>query len=251
VRIVPVIDLMGGRVVRGVGGRRHEYQPIRSVLTDRTDPASLARAFVVLGLPQAYVADLDAIAGAEPDWQAYGRMAECGSELWIDAGLADGEHARRMASFAVAGAPLSGIVAGLESLPSAAVLAEILQAVGPARLIFSLDLKRGEPIVRAPQWQGSSAAQVASAAIDLGVRRLIVLDLAGVGMGQGVSTLALCRELRDANPDLEIIAGGGVRGVHDVRALQAAGCSAALVASALHDGRIGRVWGPGGELESK
>jgi phosphoribosylformimino-5-aminoimidazole carboxamide ribotide isomerase len=67
---------------------------------------------------------------------------------------------------------------------------------------------------------------------------MIVLDLAQVGMGQGVGTLPLCRELRCLDADLQIIGGGGVRSLADLRSLSAAGASAALVASALHDGRL-------------
>jgi phosphoribosylformimino-5-aminoimidazole carboxamide ribotide isomerase len=67
---------------------------------------------------------------------------------------------------------------------------------------------------------------------------MIVLDLAQVGMGQGVGTEPLCRALRSLAPELEIIAGGGVRSLADLRSLAAAGCNAALVASALHDGRL-------------
>jgi uncharacterized protein related to proFAR isomerase len=36
----------------------------------------------------------------------------------------------------------------------------------------------------------------------------------------------------------ELIAGGGVRGRTDLEDLAAAGCSGALAASALHDGRL-------------
>ncbi len=35
--------------------------------------------------------------------------------------------------------------------------------------------------------------------------------------------------------------GGGIRGAEDVLAVKEAGASAALVGSAIHDGRIGRV----------
>jgi phosphoribosylformimino-5-aminoimidazole carboxamide ribotide isomerase len=72
----------------------------------------------------------------------------------------------------------------------------------------------------------------------VGVRRILVLDLAKVGMGRGAGTEPLCRELRSLDRDLEIIAGGGVRSLADLRSLRAAGCNAALVASALHDGRL-------------
>jgi phosphoribosylformimino-5-aminoimidazole carboxamide ribotide isomerase len=67
---------------------------------------------------------------------------------------------------------------------------------------------------------------------------MIVLDLADVGVSRGTGTLDLVRRLRSAHPQLELTAGGGVRGIDDLRQLADAGCDAALVASALHDGRI-------------
>jgi phosphoribosylformimino-5-aminoimidazole carboxamide ribotide isomerase len=37
---------------------------------------------------------------------------------------------------------------------------------------------------------------------------------------------------------LELVAGGGIRGPEDLARLEARGVSAALIASALHDGRF-------------
>jgi phosphoribosylformimino-5-aminoimidazole carboxamide ribotide isomerase len=90
----------------------------------------------------------------------------------------------------------------------------------------------------APTWRGLDAEAIAARALDAGVRRLIVLDLARVGTGMGAGTEALCRRLRQLDGGLEITAGGGVRGPADLATLAASGCDAALVASALHDGRI-------------
>jgi phosphoribosylformimino-5-aminoimidazole carboxamide ribotide isomerase len=98
-------------------------------------------------------------------------------------------------------------------------------------------LKRGAPLAGAA-WRGLSPPQIAAIALRAGVRRMIVLDLADVGTGAGVSTLSLCRELRSLCPQLQLIAGGGVRGPADLEILARAGCDAALVASALHDGRL-------------
>jgi phosphoribosylformimino-5-aminoimidazole carboxamide ribotide isomerase len=71
---------------------------------------------------------------------------------------------------------------------------------------------------------------------------MIVLDLAGVGEDAGVRALDVCRRAaKMANTrgtPLQLVSGGGVRGIDDLAALADAGCSAALVASALHDGRI-------------
>jgi phosphoribosylformimino-5-aminoimidazole carboxamide ribotide isomerase len=85
-----------------------------------------------------------------------------------------------------------------------------------------------------------TADEIANEAVKAGVRRLIVLDLAQVGVGEGVGTESLCRRLHERHPQLEIVAGGGVRDMADLRSLAAAGCSGALVASALHDGRLAR-----------
>jgi phosphoribosylformimino-5-aminoimidazole carboxamide ribotide isomerase len=71
-----------------------------------------------------------------------------------------------------------------------------------------------------------------------GVREVIVLDLARVGSGAGPD-VALVRELRARFPELELLAGGGVRDVADLRALGEAGAAGALVATALHSSAIG------------
>jgi phosphoribosylformimino-5-aminoimidazole carboxamide ribotide isomerase len=255
VQVIPVIDLMDGLVVRGVGGRRNEYRPIQSLLSADARPSSVARALVAAGFRETYVADLDAItkgdgshflsqSAAEKDsrplfsWAIYEELLGAGLELWVDAGLSTAEQAREMAQFQVDGRRIAGVVAGLESLEDPAALAEMCSLVGPDRLIFSLDLKFGVPLAGSLAWKDLSAEQIAAIVVRAGVRRMIVLDLASVGMGAGVGTEPLCRSLRCRYPDLQIIAGGGVRGPADLLSLEKAGCDAALVASALHDGRL-------------
>ena len=75
-------------------------------------------------------------------------------------------------------------------------------------------------------------------AVDAGFRTAIVLDLARVGMGGGAASLGLLRDLAARHPEVEWVAGGGVRDRSDVDALSIAGASAVLVGSAIHDGRI-------------
>ena len=64
-----------------------------------------------------------------------------------------------------------------------------------------------------------------------------MLDLARVGSGEGPD-VTLLGELHARFPDVELLAGGGVRDAADLRALAAAGASGALVATALHGGAI-------------
>ena len=238
-RIIPVLDLMEGQVVRGVGGRRDAYRPIESPLVASAAPADVASAFVGrLALSEAYVADLDAIAGQPPSWDVYRRLIDRGLRLWVDAGISDTSRAAELASFRHGQESLVGIIAGLESLPDVQTLSQFREIAGEERFLFSLDMKNGKPITSVPAWRDATAEHIAQEALGLGVRRLIVLDLAQVGMSEGVRTGALCRHIRRLDASLEITAGGGVRGLDDLHSLADAGCNAALVASALHDARI-------------
>jgi len=232
-QIVPVLDMKGGFVVRGVAGRRSEYRPVVSRLTPSCKPLDVARAFRLhFGLTTLYVADLDAIGGAEPALPVYTDLMRDGFRLWIDAGVRRMDRVRLLADAGF------GVVVGLETA-APAVLAEACAAFDP-RILFSLDMKEGEPLGDAEAWGAADARAVAEKAVTLGVRRLIVLDLARVGVNGGVGTEGLCAALAQGHADVELIAGGGVRGPEDLRRLATCGVRAALVASALHDGRLRR-----------
>lgn len=231
--IVPVIDLKDGLVVRGVAGRREEYRPIVSQIAREATPSAVAEAFAErFGFREAYVADLDAIAGQPPNQAAYEQIASHGLELWIDAGIATAEQATRVGRLS------KTVIAGLESLASRDALRDIVAECGADRVIFSLDLKAGQPITTIDAWRAFPPERIAAEAMECGVRRMIVLDLADVGVGRGTGTLDLVRRLRAAHAQLEMTAGGGVRSMNDLHQLAESGCHAALVASALHDGRI-------------
>jgi phosphoribosylformimino-5-aminoimidazole carboxamide ribotide isomerase len=65
---------------------------------------------------------------------------------------------------------------------------------------------------------------------------VIVIDLARVGTGRGIDVGLLSR-IHSAAPTPGLVAGG-LRGWDDLVQVAKAGCNAALVATALHDGRI-------------
>jgi phosphoribosylformimino-5-aminoimidazole carboxamide ribotide isomerase len=234
--ILPVLDLKHGKVVRGVAGRRDEYRPIVSTLTPSTEPRDVACALhEEFGFTEFYVADLDAIGGATPARPVFESLHACGFRLWVDAGIRRPEDARTLAAMTVA-----QFVVGLETVNGPESLREICQEHGPDRIVFSLDLKDGQPLCPPARWGISGAWEIAQRAMGVGVSRMMLLDLARIGGGGGVGTEELCIRLRQAHPELELSAGGGVRGVDDVHRLVAQGVKHVLVASALHDGRITR-----------
>lgn len=235
-RIVPVLDVMHGEVVRGVGGRRHEYRPLVSHLTPSSRPLEAAEALAShFDFREFYVADLDALLGGEPTWPLYAALHERGFRLWVDAGV------RRMTQACqLADAGIDSIVVGLETVAGPAELAQMVRAFGE-RIVFSLDLRQGEPLGHRDAWDGGGAKEIAVRAVSLGVRRLLVLDLAQVGGGGGTGTQALCAHLCATHPQVSVSAGGGVRHRGDLELLRDCGVQIVLAASALHDGRLTRA----------
>jgi phosphoribosylformimino-5-aminoimidazole carboxamide ribotide isomerase len=234
-QILPVLDIMQGQVVHGVGGRRNEYRPIVSRLTDSSRPLDVAGAIRAhFGRDEFYLADLDAIAGGEPAWTLYALLHEHGYRLWVDAGVCELTRACQLVA-----ANVESVVVGLETVAGPPALREIVRALGE-RVVFSLDLRHGEPMGQRDAWEGANAWEIAARAVRLGVHRLLVLDLAHVGLGDGTGTDELCARLCATFPDVEVSAGGGVRNRADLQALRDVGVRTALVASALHDGRLTR-----------
>lgn len=233
-RILPVLDLLGGCVVRGVAGQRDEYRPVESQLVDGAEPRDVAQALrTKFGFTEFYVADLDAILHDQPALDMYRRLVDAGLSLMVDCGLRDLDRAET-----VLDAGARAVIAGLETLPDPRFLKELINRFGPERVIFSLDLQQGQPLGDVSGWNSPDPLGIATEAVENGVVRMIVLDLAGVGVGEGVPTSSLCRQLRTNCPHLEIITGGGVRTIEDIHELAEIRVDAVLVASSLHDGRI-------------
>jgi phosphoribosylformimino-5-aminoimidazole carboxamide ribotide isomerase len=233
-RLIPVLDLLGSQVVRGVAGRRDEYRPLKSRLVDGSEPVSVATAIrAAFGFSQLYVADLDAILHRQPNWPVLQALCANRFSMLVDAGIRRCEEAAPIFDVGV-----EQIVAGLETLESPQELAKLIRGHGSARIVFSLDLRDGQTLANGSAWPDGDPFEVARCAVDAGCTQLIVLDIARVGTGGGVGTLALCDKIRRAFSTVAIFTGGGVRGIDDLRCLERTGIDGVLIASALHDGSL-------------
>ena len=235
-RIIGVLDLAGGLAVHARAGRREHYAPVEQVAATAVPPGdaiALAAAYRnQLGIDELYVADLDAIVTGRPQPALVSALSAV-TPLWLDAGITSVDGAREaMANGA------RHVVIGLETLASFEALAQICRAIGGDRSAFSIDLRDGRPIGRIPTvLPDATPIEIAIQAAASGVATIIVLDLARVGMGRGLD-LDLIARLRDAVPNITLIAGGGIRGLADLARLAEAGGDGALVATALQDGRL-------------
>ncbi|HEU5294973.1 MAG TPA: HisA/HisF-related TIM barrel protein [Burkholderiaceae bacterium] len=231
VQVIPVLDLLDGRVVRAVRGDRAAYRPIVSTLAAGSEPLTIARALLDrCATPQhdaaLYVADLDAIQGRDAHIATLQRLLEQLPHLtlWLDAGFADAQQAQALCRrFGAADARVRAVF-GSESLHSTAALADLAR---DATAVLSLDSKRATAIDPSGSWQRP----------DLWPRTVIVMTLDRVGAGSGPD-LQMLRRLLGQAPDRVWVGAGGVRSAADLVEAGAAGASAWLVASALHDGQL-------------
>jgi phosphoribosylformimino-5-aminoimidazole carboxamide ribotide isomerase len=241
-QLIPVLDLAHGMAVQARAGNRARYAPAESALAPGVvgDALALIKAYRdILAARECYVADLDAIQGGEIQRGPLRDLARAGAscELLVDAGTSDVDAAREMLALGA-----GRVVVGLETLPTFDHLASIVAAVTPERVVFSLDLRHGRPMLHPanPDAGGpeAPAANLAGRAVAAGVRTLLVLDVGRVGTGGGVD-LGLLEALRRRFPSVRLLAGGGVGGRRDLERIRDAGCDGALVATAIHTGRIG------------
>ncbi|WP_428422916.1 HisA/HisF-related TIM barrel protein [Methylibium sp.] len=226
--IIPVIDLLGGQVVRAVRGDRQHYRPIESALCHSADPLTVAsRLCEHCAIDTLYVADLDALQGRAPQVDTVAALLEArpALQLWLDAGFGGHADAERLLSRLGPSATRVTPVFGSESLRARDELARCFEP--PSRALLSLDQRHGMPLDPAGVWDAPA----------LWPQRLIVMTLSRVGSGGGpdLDTLAA---VRTRAPQALLIGAGGVRDDGDLAAAEAAGAQAWLIASALHDGGL-------------
>lgn len=211
-KLIPVIDLMGGEVVHARRGERSRYRPLDSKLVKGSDVEDVAHALLhFYPFDTLYVADLDAISGTGSHSAAIAKLAARfpALELWVDRG--------------VSGHPLSEgrirRVEGSESLSG-------LLALSPGS-ILSLDFDGDK--LRGPDSVFSSP--------QLWPEDVIVMSLERVGSGLGPN-LGHIERIKKLAPEKRWYAAGGVRNLGDLYALERIGVCGALIASALHEGKI-------------
>ena len=226
-QIIPVIDLKGGEAVHATGGKRAAYKPISTPLCSTSDPLAVLRAYLALyPFEQLYLADLDAIAG-KGDNEAVAAQIETEYpeiELWIDNGLCELDPCRDWLA-----RHRRMLVIGSESQRDAGTIAAMARGKEKQSVALSLDF-------RGKRFLGPPALNTVTA---LWPDRVVAMTLAKVGSDAGPDLERLSDTVRRAG-GRQVYAAGGVRHGEDLHRLASAGIAGALIASALHQGRLGR-----------
>jgi phosphoribosylformimino-5-aminoimidazole carboxamide ribotide isomerase len=228
VEIIPVIDLKGGQVVHAQRGERDSYRPVRSQLCRGSEPVDVvAGLLAVHPFATLYIADLDAIQARGNSVVSIRQIRQSfpALRLWVDNGLADPVACRDWLAQG-----LGDLVLGSEAQRDRAILHALSDGDARCHLILSLDYK-DDRFLGPPDLLSAAS---------LWPDRIIVMTLSRVG-SRGGPDLDLLRRWREDAPAKKIFAAGGVRGGEDLLALADCGTSGVLVATALHERRIGRA----------
>jgi phosphoribosylformimino-5-aminoimidazole carboxamide ribotide isomerase len=221
-RCILACDLKGGIVVKGVRGERSRYGPIAlsSRIVGTSDPAG------VIGKikpKETYIADLDRIMGVGDHLSAIKALSGMTATM-ADIGVSS------VPDFDLASGVSAAVVIGTETAP----LSVIEQRQGP-RAFVSLDMRNGEMMGSDPAFD-NTPLNVLKMLDQFELGGVILLDVGRVGSGEGIDALFVASAASTSRHD--IIVGGGVRNVEDLELLGKCGASGAIVASAVHDGRI-------------
>ncbi|MEE2949719.1 MAG: HisA/HisF-related TIM barrel protein [Pseudomonadota bacterium] len=231
IEIIPVLDLMGGRVVRGAGGDRARYRPIETPLSPSPAPLAVLSGLLTLGaFKTVYIADLDAIMVGRPQVAILVDLLEAFPDVtfWIDAGFREASDVARLRSMLSDALKVEEgrfvPVLGSETLADALTI----EAAGrDGEVVLSLDFGpegyRGPPSLLHDR---AAWPQI-----------VVVMTLAAVGGGKGPDLSRIAAIAKEGG-GRRIIAAGGVRNEDDLQALETAGAAGVLVASALHSGAI-------------
>lgn len=228
IRIVPAIDIIGGRCVRLSQGdyNRSTFYSAR--------PREMAERFLASGLSRVHAVDLDgAKSGFPVNLETLKELASVqGMEIEWGGGIKTRGDVN-----AVLEAGASRVILGTMAVKDPVLFKSLLLEYGPDKIVLGADVRGTKVAVSG--WTETSGAEISSLLDSFlpDLSEVIVTDISKDGMLTGPDP-EFYKSLMARFPDLVITASGGVGSVRDIRALEAAGVPAVIVGKALYEGRI-------------
>lgn len=235
VRIIPCLDIAGGRVVKGV-----QFQGLR----DMGDPVELALRYAAQGADELMLLDIKASDPAQASAAAILRALR----PLVDRPITVGGGVRDVASAgALRAAGADRVAVNSAAVADPALIDRLAAAFGAEAVVLSVDACASEDRAACPsgfalRTRGGAAllAQDAVAWAQEGVRRgagqILLTSWDRDGTGEGYD-LDLLRAV-SAAVAVPVIASGGASALAHFAEARAAGAGAVLAASLFHEGRF-------------
>ena len=232
-RIIPVIDILNSQAVHAIKGEREKYKPLKSVLINGSNPTRIALKLKNEYLfNELYIADLDAILQSKPNITILSKIIHIsGVEIMIDPGIKTKEEVEKYFKL-----NLKSLILGLETLRDINVIKECIKLFNTNKFVVSVDMYNGIIKTNIKEFKNQDILEIVRKLEDLGVVNIILLDLFKVGQKLGgISPLYL--EIREQFNG-EILVGGGIKDLQDIKEYKSNDFSGVLIGTALHDGSI-------------
>ena len=223
-RTIFVLDLLNGSVVHAVRGERARYQPVKgSVVCGSSAPVDIISA-VMPG--EAYIADLDHLQHTGNNFELVKRISAM-TRTMVDIGPENTDDVEKCARIA------DTVIIGTETASFDLITCAVERF--PGRINISIDMKNGMVLTK-DRKLGTTPVELVRKLNGYDIKDIIILDLSKVGTSAGID-VAMLKTIAAAS-NHNILAGGGIRDMDDIRALSKIGVSGALVATAVHNGKI-------------
>ena len=226
-QLIPSLDLLGGRVVRLTRG---EFASAKVY----GDPEQILDSLDVPRGARLHVVDLEGSRSGRPiETDVVRRLARRDLIVQVGGGIRSVDDARRWLDCGA-----ERVVVGTVTAVSPGLLAAMVDALGPERVVPAVDVREG--LVRIGGWEREAAASIydiLDLIASLRIPEALVTDISLDGMLRGPS-FALYRQLQQMTR-VKIIASGGVSTTSDVVSLaRLANVSGCVIGKALLEGRI-------------
>lgn len=221
--IIPCIDLMDGKVVQLVQGREKALEG--------GSPDEMLEKFH--GFPVIQVIDLDAAIGQGAN-DAMVEYIASKAHVRVGGGVRTAERARQLMEQG-AKKVIVGTAAFSADGPNRALLTEIAEAVGAAKVLIAVDSKEGRIVVKGWREATNFTAEEMIRDLEPYCGGFLCTYVDKEGMMQGTD-LDWFKRLRDCT-DLELTAAGGITTYDDIIALEKLNIHAAL-GMAIYTGRL-------------
>ena len=232
-RIIPVIDILKSQAVHAIRGEREKYKALKSVLVNDSNPIRIASKLKIDYLfNEFYIADLDAILQRKPNIAILSKiLAIPGVEIMLDPGIRTKKNIEKYYNF-----NLKSLILGLETLKDLKVITECLNLFDNDKVVVSVDMYKEVIKTNIKEIRSQDLLEVVNKIEDLGVVNIILLDLFKIGQKLG-GIPPLYSKIRQ-NFNGEILVGGGIKDIQDIKDYKTNKFSGVLIGTALHDGSI-------------
>ena len=221
-RVIPCLDVAGGRVVKGV-----KFVDLR----DMGDPVELAERYSELGADELVFLDITAtIEGRKPMLDLVDRAAaQLEIPFTVGGGVSGLEDARALLR---AGADKVAVNRAAVDDPS--LLTALAEEFGAQAVVCAVDARGGEVVTHAgTRPRGLDAVEWAGEAVERGAGEILLTSIDADGTRQGYD-LELTGAIADA-VEVPVIASGGAGNAAHMAEAFAVGAEAALIASIVHE----------------